>query len=545
MGLRVYGAQVYSRDNPGACTDSQLEVPVDTGNRQELRSAISSYKPYDDTPTGYALQQAGKDLGDEGRRNIILVSDGEPTCDPDPCRVARKLGKDGVKLRIDVVGQDVNAKARKKLQCVADAGGGLYYDASSGDELSESLTRVSERAARTYQVTGSPVTGAASAKHAPEITPGDWVDVVDSSQPQRFYRIKRTQKRSSIFFSAAYRAPDETTFNRITLKTPDGQSCANAGDVEQLTSGVLVAARAASGPFDPSGDPLPADHPCVTSKELIAEVDYQGDSSGIPLELRVTEVPEASDLESLPKPVEEAQWSSPREDGSRTKVTGGTSFVDAESLGPGHYRGSIVPGETLTFTTEVDWGQQLDVSARLAQADGRLEPVGKGSPRASLELYSPSRAPAGSTQATEILSGQLIVRSYRPTNLSQTTGPVNLANAQELWFSGSSLAGVYTVTLFLEDTAENAPLPVPFEVDIAVTGEAADGPAFEGKSVKGPEPSPDATESPSGDGDEDSEAAAGSGDGLSVGYVLGGLGLVVVLLAGGLPSWRRWRHGSG
>ena len=55
VGLRVYSAKVFSRGDPGACTDSQLVVPVASGNRDQLRSAVSSYRPYGETPIGYAL----------------------------------------------------------------------------------------------------------------------------------------------------------------------------------------------------------------------------------------------------------------------------------------------------------------------------------------------------------------------------------------------------------------------------------------------------------------------------------------------------------
>ena len=146
VGLRVYGAKVFSRDQPGACTDSQLVVPVDTSNRDKLRSAVASYRPYGETPIGHALQEAGKDLGGEGKRTIVLVSDGEPTCDPDPCEVARDLSQQGVDLKIDVVGLDVDGAARDKLRCIAGAGNGTYYDVDSSEEFAASLEKLATRA---------------------------------------------------------------------------------------------------------------------------------------------------------------------------------------------------------------------------------------------------------------------------------------------------------------------------------------------------------------------------------------------------------------
>ncbi|WP_141711915.1 vWA domain-containing protein, partial [Jiangella alba] len=148
VGLRVYGAEVFSQNDPGACTDSQLIAAPDTGNRDALTAALDDYEPYGETPIGHALQEAGKDLGTEGPRTIVLVSDGEPTCAPDPCEVATQLAGDGVDVRIDVVGLDVDEAARDKLRCIADNGHGTYYDAKDADDLVRSLDTSTTRASR-------------------------------------------------------------------------------------------------------------------------------------------------------------------------------------------------------------------------------------------------------------------------------------------------------------------------------------------------------------------------------------------------------------
>src|SRR5690606_2128402 len=108
-------------------------------------SAVRDYEPYGETPVGYALQQAAKDLGPAGDgepRTIVLLSDGEPNCEPDPCKVAADLAKQGIDLTINVVGLDVSGKARRALQCIAEAGNGDYYDASSAEDLSNSMVKV-------------------------------------------------------------------------------------------------------------------------------------------------------------------------------------------------------------------------------------------------------------------------------------------------------------------------------------------------------------------------------------------------------------------
>ncbi|WP_311208847.1 MULTISPECIES: VWA domain-containing protein [unclassified Aeromicrobium] len=244
VGLRVYGAEVFSRDEPGACEDSQLVVPVETGNRDDLRAAIDDYEPYGETPIGYALQQAGQDLGDEGRRSIVLVSDGEPTCDPDPCEVAAELTEDGVDVRIDVVGLDVSGPARDALQCIARQGNGSYYDVDSSDELSSSLEKLATRASRDYTAIGTPVAGTESAVDAPEVRAGDWVDALPPSST-RTYRVRREIADSTIHVGATLRSDTQADdVVKIELSTTDGQGCGGDGVTAERTEGALLTASA-------------------------------------------------------------------------------------------------------------------------------------------------------------------------------------------------------------------------------------------------------------------------------------------------------------
>jgi hypothetical protein len=135
VGMRVYGGTVF--DGKGACTDSQNVVPVGPVDRKALATQIA------------------KDLGDNGKRSIVLVSDGEATCDPDPCEVAKQLAGSGVDLKIDVVGLRVNAAVERRLQCIARAGNGDYADARDAADLVRGLNRLSVRALRSFVLSGT------------------------------------------------------------------------------------------------------------------------------------------------------------------------------------------------------------------------------------------------------------------------------------------------------------------------------------------------------------------------------------------------------
>ena len=66
-------------------------MPIGTGNRDALQDEIRRYQPSGETPISSSPHQAADDLGGEGMRTILLVSDGEETCDADPCETATAI----------------------------------------------------------------------------------------------------------------------------------------------------------------------------------------------------------------------------------------------------------------------------------------------------------------------------------------------------------------------------------------------------------------------------------------------------------------------
>ncbi|WP_161962535.1 vWA domain-containing protein [Nocardioides speluncae] len=537
VGLRVYGAKVFSKSDAGACTDSQLVVEPGTGNRKQLLTAIDTYKPYGETPTGYALQEAGKDLGSEGRRNIILVSDGEPTCDPDPCLVAKELRKQGISIRIDVVGLDVNDAARKDLQCVARAGGGVYYDVDSSEELADSLSAVAKRAARPYEAIGEPVTGTEDAESAPEITAGDWIDAVDSQTPEKHYLVKRELANSTIIASAAYRSSQAgNDLIDVELTTPSGETCQLKTGVS--SEGKLTATSASASPYTLAEE-------CLTSPELILAVKYRGtDSDGTALEIKVSELAEVVDPESLPKPRTMTDWKKPAA-GSRTEVTGGTSFADAEPIEQGSFKGTIVPGETLTFSVDAEWGQQVDAAVHYPPLRGGYADAADGT-LAVAELYAPSRAPSSVTFTTPTTSKDRVLLTNGQTLLETSSGTVAYQRLASPTDNGAALNGSYIVAVYLQDTPRNASVAVPFELDLALSGDPGGEPTFNEQPIDGAteDPSESATDEPTDEPSDDSSSeSSGKGEeggGMSgTSLAIGGLGLAALAAAAFLFLRRR------
>ena len=555
VGLRVYGAKVFSRGDPGACTDSQLVVPVASGNRDQLRSAVSSYRPYGETPIGYALQQAGKDLGGEGKRTIVLVSDGEPTCDPDPCKVARDLSEQGVDLKVDVVGLDVDGAARDKLRCIAGAGNGTYYDVDSSEEFAASLEKLATRAGRPFSAIGQPVAGTPTPDGAPLISAGDWLDELGTTEADlvRNYTVEREIPGSTLHVSTSLRtATSSGETVDLKLAAADGQECGTDSAFTQLSAGQLISAGAISGGISSVGEAT-SDDPCVTADTLVATVTDKASSvtGPRPLEVRVIEEPPVESTDGLPEAATTGSFVKPP-GGRSTRTTGGSSFVDAPLLEPGTYRDSILPGEVLTYQVDLEWGQQLaaqvdfpEPGAQLARATGNLDLFTR------VDAFGPGRRLASNNS----LAGTPTSQAYLPTSALTTgvgTSPVTFLNRTGTGAAkGTALAGRYTVTVFLEEDPDGESYLVPFTMRLGVTGDVRGGPAYteEPAKVESATPDPEPTESSTGSsgsptapasedgtddgtGDDTVAAPPDTGGGPSAGFVVGGLGLLALLAAG-------------
>lgn len=548
VGLRVYGSEVFSRDDPGACTDSERVVDLGTDNRDELRSAVESYEPYGETPIGHALRQAGADLGDDGKRTIVLVSDGEPTCPPDPCRVARDLRKQGVEVRIDVVGLDVSGEARRSLQCIAANGGGTYHDADSAGDLSDALSSLATRAVRPYRPAGEDVSGGADAASAPTVTAGSYVDELGGSGTEtgvRHYLVERAQPGSSVTVTASVLTPSytggghddgESDGLELTMSTPDGTTCGS--DVPATERGrdtTLVTATVSA-------------KDCADAEHLEVRVSRAGSQRfTTPVELVVLEEPPVADVDALPPAVDgDVPWHEPAGRPGAT-VVGGQSFASAPPLAPGAYRGTLVPDEVQVFSVDVDWGQQLAATMRIPDPSGRLtdELNAHGSPFA-LAVYGPARADAGAI-AGDAPSDQWKLYPSGGGVVGATTVPVAYRNreAVEAPHRAASTAGTYTIVVSLTDTRARTSYEVPFVLRVGLAGDRQPPPAYEtSRPTPTADPSAEPTVTPpSGGGEEATDAAASADDTPAplVAVVAGGAGSAVIVASGWWLLRRRRR----
>ncbi|GGV72151.1 MULTISPECIES: VWA domain-containing protein [Streptomyces] len=190
LGIRTLGANYPGDDRLTGCKDTELLYPVGPLDRTEAKTAVATLVPTGWTPIGPALQKAAADLkGGDGTRRIVLISDGEDTCQPlDPCEVAREIAAQGIGLTIDTLGLVPDAKTRDQLSCIADATGGTYTSVRHKKELTDRVGQLVDRAADPV-VTPVATQGATECSKAPELTSGLYTDRQEFGQ-QRWYRVQ-------------------------------------------------------------------------------------------------------------------------------------------------------------------------------------------------------------------------------------------------------------------------------------------------------------------------------------------------------------------
>ncbi|PNE37399.1 MULTISPECIES: VWA domain-containing protein [Streptomyces] len=189
LGIRTLGATYPGNDRQVGCKDTKLLYPVGPLDRTEAKTAVATLAPTGWTPIGPALQAAAEDLkGGDGQRRIVLITDGEDTCQPlDPCQVARDIAAQGIHLTVDTLGLLPDAKTRSQLSCIAEATGGTYTSVQHTNQLRDRVHQLVDRTAHRV-ATPVKVQGAAECASAPELKPGLYNDREKFAE-HRWYRV--------------------------------------------------------------------------------------------------------------------------------------------------------------------------------------------------------------------------------------------------------------------------------------------------------------------------------------------------------------------
>ena len=103
IGLRLYGSRVSYHDK-GACEDSVLLVPIEGFHRKEMLKIVKDARALGATPLARSLNAAADDLTRPGKKQVIVFTDGEESCDGDVRAALARLTADGVNADVRIIG---------------------------------------------------------------------------------------------------------------------------------------------------------------------------------------------------------------------------------------------------------------------------------------------------------------------------------------------------------------------------------------------------------------------------------------------------------
>jgi Ca-activated chloride channel family protein len=541
VGLRVYGATVFKHSDPGACTDSQLVVPISTGNRDALHHQIAKYRPYGETPISYSLKQAAQDLGGSGKRTVLLVSDGEETCDVDPCVTAANLAKQGIDLKFDVIGLRVSGEARRQLTCIAERGNGTYYDADNEQQIEDTLDKLATRAFRPFRLTGMPIEGSTMKADAPRAAPGQYVDQFPAGDTKLYYRLSRTAPNSTLHVGLTAQAAGFVPTVSMRIRTTDGDECDwGIGQVINIAGTKnVVTLQTSSWRTTP-------DSPCNTDPELLVELNQSGgDLDGQRFELLVREEPPVVSTRHLDPAEPTIRWQKMKPASQRTRPpVPGTSISDSPTLVPGTYTGSILTGEKQVYAVDLDWGQRLQVQVVVPPRRGALARALSVSDSLDLQLLATMRGEYRGVSVDGLPDDTVTMlddnASYRKSAATPAIRFLNRSASGPARYAG--IPGSQYIVVSKSRVRGEKHFLVPYTLIVAVVGTAGEGAPEYATSTS---PSPTVTPSPNASTSASPAAPpAPPRPGLSPGAVIGVAGSALVLgaaAASGIFLLRRRR----
>ena len=97
--------------------------------RGQLKAQIERLSPDRGTPLARSIERAGAVMSSQVPGTIVVVTDGEDSCDGDPCAAARALARKKPNIAVNVI--DIGSEAGSAASCIASATGGKVYKPDS------------------------------------------------------------------------------------------------------------------------------------------------------------------------------------------------------------------------------------------------------------------------------------------------------------------------------------------------------------------------------------------------------------------------------
>lgn len=191
-GTRV-ALRVFGQKEPNACR-TDLEIPLGPLDPEAARKVIADIqaKNLARTPIADSLAHVESDLVDaEGNKTVVLVTDGEETCDGDPAAVIRDLQDKGIGVHLNIVGFAVDdPELESTFQDWAELGGGRYFQATDPEGLSRALEDALRVPFSVFDGSGEPVAQGTVDGEPLELPAGVYKVAVQGGQARVFEQVE-------------------------------------------------------------------------------------------------------------------------------------------------------------------------------------------------------------------------------------------------------------------------------------------------------------------------------------------------------------------
>jgi Mg-chelatase subunit ChlD len=132
LGVLVYGhkGSNNSKDKTISCAGIEEVYWFGVINPDVAKSKFNNLNATGWTPIAKSLEMAKdiliKKATKEDKNIIMLISDGEETCNSDPVAMTKEIKNAGFNIKVNVIGFDVGGTTEAQLRKIAEAGDGQY-----------------------------------------------------------------------------------------------------------------------------------------------------------------------------------------------------------------------------------------------------------------------------------------------------------------------------------------------------------------------------------------------------------------------------------
>ncbi len=180
-----FAMRVFGHKEADACR-TDLEIPLGPLNRSAASSTLGSVNAMNlaKTPIADSLALTDSDLrGVTGERIIVLVTDGEETCEGDPAAVIAGMRARGQDIRFNIVGYAIDdAALQDTFQRWATLGGGAYFNAADETQLADALANSVAPSYEVHDADGQVVAAGVAGGEPVELMPGSYSVSVAGSE---------------------------------------------------------------------------------------------------------------------------------------------------------------------------------------------------------------------------------------------------------------------------------------------------------------------------------------------------------------------------